>query len=61
MIVSCILVTWVIFKLQLLLGEIYPIKAIVKKNTINGELLLIQTWRLICVHTWNEDIYELCY
>lgn len=56
MTVSYVLVTWVIFKLQLLLGEIFPIEAIVK-NTINGDLAVIQTWRLI--YTLDEDIYEL--
>lgn len=60
MTVSYILVTWVIFKHQLLLGEIVPIEAIVK-NTINEELAVIQTWRLICFYTWDEDIYELFY
>lgn len=60
MTVSYILVTWVIFKLQLLLWEIFPIEAIVK-NTINEELAVIQTWRLISFYTRDEDIYELFY
>ena len=58
MTVSYVLVTLVIFKPQRLLGEIFPIEAIVK-NTTNGELAGIQTWRLICLYTLDEDIYEL--